>query len=127
MSQDHESWLKQQGVGVTNVTLRHRAAMDRFGYHTPNEPVEWAPQIVMQDKIYHLQVHEKTIQNWQHNERKLRDIMEYAERIGNIPASYFLDQSTRHRELLADNQMYREAWKEFQTIRTLLGERANWP
>lgn len=127
MAEDHEEWLRRQGVGVSNVTLRHRAVMDRFGYHAPDEPIEWAPQTVMQDRIYHIQVHEKTIQDWQHNERKLRDIMEYAERIGNIPASYFLDQSNRHRELLADNQMYREAWKEFQAIRTLLGERANWP
>ena len=34
---------------------------------------------------------------------------------------------TEIEELIKDNEMYRTAWKEFQTIRVLLGETPHWP
>jgi hypothetical protein len=38
-----------------------------------------------------------------------------------------LENKERHLELLKENSMYQDAWKEFQSIRALLGETPHWP
>ena len=128
MSIDHEEWLNKQGVRVTNrSTLRH-ASMPAFSWMQEDGPVNWTSQTFTHtEQVYTVELTETVIKNLQYNDDRLKHIHEYAERKGGMPESYFLDNSQRHRQLLQENPMYRDAWREFQSIRALLGETPHWP
>jgi Mor family transcriptional regulator len=128
MSEDHEEWLRKQGVRVTGrSTLRH-ASMPAFSWMNDDSPVDWMPDATIRtEQVYTVELTETILKKLQYNEDRLQHIHEYAKRTGGMPESYFLDNSERHRNLLQENQMYKDAWKEFQTIRALLGETPHWP
>lgn len=133
MSEDHEQWLRKQGVKIVGRNTLHRALMPRFDYNS-NGPIDFAPINSITEQVYQVEIDERTIDRLRRNETLLLSAMEHASRLtrqgmfnSNSVGQYFIDNSNRHYELLKENPMYKEAWKEFQTIRVLLGETPHWP
>lgn len=128
MSIDHEEWLNKQGVRVTNrSTLRH-ASMPAVSWMQEDGSVNWTSQsFTHTEQVYTVELTESIVSRFKYNEDQLGYIQEYAKRNGTMTASYYIDKSERHRQLLQENPMYRDAWREFQSIRVLLGETPHWP
>ena len=138
MSIDHELWLQKQGVKIVNQRTLHRASMPQF-YHqdlnsSSNLSRDTATFTTTTEQVYQVELDERTLDRLQRNDSLLLQAMDYAGRLtrpgqfnSNGVTQYFIDNSNRHYELLKENSMYRDAWKEFQTIRVLLGETPHWP
>jgi len=126
MADDHAEWLRKQGAKVVGQrTLRHlQSEFPR--YLNPDTAIDFE-MATRHSVLYQIEVPEDIVKKWEYHEARLNHVIEYAERMGSMPASYFLDNSDRHRKLLEENQMYRDAWREFQSIRALLGETPHWP
>ncbi|CAB4241513.1 hypothetical protein UFOVP71_51 [uncultured Caudovirales phage] len=137
MSTDHEEWLRKQGVKITGRHTLRRATMPGFGWMKEDEPVEWASQTFTHtESVYQVELDERTIGKFERLESTVKYALEYMDRKhggqrtpapSNDVADYYIDNKQRHLELLKENSMYRDAWKEFQSIRVLLGETPHWP
>jgi hypothetical protein len=126
MSDDHETWLREQGARIVGKQSLRRYILDRM-------PVNYTATDMMatvntaDDYLYHLEVPAALVNRWSRTSRQLHHIIELAERHNTSPIAEYIKPIERHRELLHENPMYREAWREFQSIRALLGEDTNWP
>ena len=134
MSTDHEEWLRKQGVKMVNqYTLRRPKLPSYYEWidQKQNDPLDWAPET---EQVYQVEIDERTVERLRRSDLMITNAMEHAARLnrqglvvsGSV-GQYFVDNCNRHHELIRDNEMYREAWKEFQTIRVLLGETPHWP
>jgi hypothetical protein len=134
MSQDHEKWLGQQGVKIIGQRTLRRSLMPNYNFKQQDEPIDWAPIETTTEQVYQVEIDERTLDRFIRNNGLLVNAMEHAARLtrqGLVHSSsvgqYFVDNSNRHHELLKENSMYRDAWREFQSIRVLLGETPHWP
>jgi hypothetical protein len=140
MSEDHEKWLSKQGVKITGRHTLRRTSIPPYMLYPKDEPIDWAPMETISERVYQVELDERTIERLQRHEAMVTNAIEHASRlnrqgqfnsIGQFNTSgvvqYFIDNSNRHHELLKENPMYRDAWKEFQSIRVLLGETPHWP
>ena len=136
MSDDHEQWLRKQGATVVNQLQRHRASIPpyRDWARGGDESIDYAPMQTTVERVYQVELDERTIERLRHNESMILNALEHAVRLNrhgfinsNSVGQYFMDNSNRHQDLLKENSMYRDAWREFQSIRVLLGETAHWP
>lgn len=126
MSNDHESWLKEQGVRVVGKQPLRRYVLDRMPVnYTASDML--AVMNTIDDCVYHLEVPSAIVNRWASTDKRWAQVMETAERNNTSPVHLYIKNIERHRELLAENPMYREAWLEFQSIRALLGEDTYWP
>lgn len=126
MSNDHETWLKEQGVRVVGKQPLRRYVLDRMPVnYTASEML--AVMNTIDDCVYHIEVPTAIVNKWASTEKRWMHLLETAERNNTHPAHLYIKNIERHRELLAENPMYREAWMEFQSIRALLGEDTHWP
>ena len=144
MSFDHESWLRKQGVRITGRhTLRRTSApsyMNHWASDQEDGRIDWAKQYTTtQEQVYTVELDERTIERLERMEADIHHAIDYANRnytsrsdIGykggpSDVTAFFIENKERHEELLKENSMYRDAWKEFQSIRALLGETPHWP
>lgn len=128
MSDSHESWLSKQGARVVGRHVVRKASLPRFTMQ--DEPIDWAPLTTTTENVLQVEINEATVDRLKYNEDMLHRAMSYVQKpMYNSPnmGQYFVDKHTRHLELLKENPMYRDAWKEFQSIRALLGEDPYWP
>lgn len=134
MSKDHEEWLHKQGVKIVGQNTLRRAVLPSYNFRHQDDPIDWGPIETKTELVYQVEIDEKTVERLQRHEAMISNAMEHAARLnrhgfagpGSI-AQYVMDNSNRHYELLKENSMYKDAWKEFQTIRALLGETPHWP
>ena len=134
MSNDHQEWLYTQGATVTGQRTLRRALMPRFNYSS--EPIDWAPIESQHEQVYQVEMPERTVDLLMRNENTLRHAVTHVIKgsysAGNLSntgtiAEFYIQQREKHYQLLKENQMYKDAWKEFQSIRALLGEDPYWP
>lgn len=141
MTFDHESWLRKQGVKITGRHTLRRALMPGYMHwdkEGSNEVDDWSGHLkTTTEQVYQVELDEKTIERIQHFESTVAHALDYVNRSSKASsyrglspgdlADYFVENKERHLELLKENSMYRDAWKEFQSIRVLLGETPHWP
>jgi hypothetical protein len=126
MADDHESWLQEQGARIVGRQPLRRYILDRM-------PVNYTATDMMatvntaEDYLYHLEVPAALVKRWSKTSRQLKYLIELADRHNSSPVTEYAKGVERHHELLHENPMYREAWREFQSIRALLGEDTYWP
>jgi hypothetical protein len=144
MAFDHESWLRKQGVKITSRHTLRRASnpgyMD-WGSNWADGRIDWSAEryTVREECVYTVELDQQTIERLERMEADIHHAIEYANRkytsrsaVGytggpSDVTQFFIDNKERHQELLKENSMYRDAWREFQTIRVLLGETPHWP
>lgn len=144
MSIDHESWLRKQGVKITGRhTLRRAAGQPGYINWASGQGdgrIDWSEQYTTTtEQVYQVELDERTIERLERMESDIHHAIEYANRkytsrsaVGytggpSDVTQFFIDNKERHLELLQENSMYKDAWKEFQSIRVLLGETPHWP
>jgi hypothetical protein len=143
MTIDHESWLRKQGVKITGRhTLRRASAPSFMNWSSDraDDRIDWSEQFTtLEEQVYQVELDERTIERLERMESDILHAIEYANgrytSRGDIGykggpsdvTQFFIDNKERHLELLQENSMYRDAWKEFQSIRALLGETPHWP
>jgi hypothetical protein len=105
--------------------------------------IDWSDQFTTtQEQVYQVELTEQTIERLERFETTVKQALDYANRFNvrqhvgqsgyggagpNDVSDYLIENKERHLELLKENSMYRDAWKEFQSIRVLLGETPHWP
>jgi hypothetical protein len=143
MTLDHEKWLRQQGVKIVGRhTLRRWEDPGYMNWASDREDgrIDWSERyFAREEQVYQVELDERTIERLERMEADIRHAIEFANRKYTArPSSgytggpsdvtqFFIDNKERHLELLHENSMYRDAWKEFQSIRVLLGETPHWP
>ena len=148
MAFDHEKWLRAQGIKITDRrTLRRAVNLGYMDWANSRDDglIDWTQEFLTQkeEQVYQVEIDEATIERLEQFEstvkRAINDTYStpydrkrgyYAGYSGYNPnelADYMIANRERHLELLKENEMYRDAWKEFQAIRVLLGETPHWP
>lgn len=142
MAIDHESWLSKQGVKITGQhTLRRASTPGYYNWSSDmDDRIDWSDQFTTtEERVYHVELNENTIERFERMESDIRHALEYANRkyatrntVGyrggpSDVTEFFIENKERHLELLQENSMYKDAWKEFQAIRVLVGETPHWP
>jgi len=128
MSDNHERWLKEQGASIVGRRLARRVRYDPMAF-IESSKLSYDSHFLNQeeDTIFQIEASVETVDKWYYAHQRLSNVYEYAERTGGMPEDFFIKNNERHRALLRDNPMYRDAWKEFQSIRALVGENTAWP
>jgi hypothetical protein len=145
MAFDHESWLRKQGVKIVGRHALRRAVdpgyMD-WGSNWADGRIDWSAEryTVREECVYTVELDQQTIEKLERMEADVHHAIDYANRKYHTArgssgytggpsdvTQFFIDNKERHLELLQENSMYRDAWKEFQSIRVLLGESPHWP
>jgi hypothetical protein len=149
MAFDHEKWLRAQGIKITGRrTLRRAVNLGYMDWANPRDDgrIDWTHEFLTQreEQVYQVEIDEATIERLERFESTVKIAINdtynasqgrhrrssYAGYSGYNPnevADYMIENRERHLELLKENEMYRDAWKEFQSIRVLLGETPHWP
>ena len=134
MSIDHDEWLRKQGVKITGRYTLRRASIPPYMLYPKDEPIDWAPAETTTEQVYQVELDERTLDRLQRLESIVQIAMQHASRVNRTSpdrsgsvGQFYIDNSHRHHELLKENSMYRDAWKELQTKRVLLGETPHWP
>jgi hypothetical protein len=145
MAFDHESWLRAQGIKITGrQTLRRTfdPGYMNWGPEREDGRIDWSAEQyrIREERLYQVEITERTIERLERCEAEVRHAIEYANRKYHTARSssgytggpsdvtaFFTENKERHQELLKENPMYHDAWKEFQSIRVLLGESPHWP
>jgi len=140
MADDHESWLRKQGVRITGQhTLRRASTPGYMNWDSDQADgrIDWSGDLkTTTEQVYQVELDERTIGKFERLESTVKYALEYMNRKhggqrpsapSNDVADYYIDNKERHLELLQENSMYRDAWREFQSIRVLLGETPHWP
>lgn len=138
MALDHDEWLRQQGVRITGRhTLRraHQPTYMNWASDLKDGRIDWSEQYTTtEEQVYTVELDERTLDRLQRLESIVQIAMEHASRVNRTSpdrsgsvGQFYIDNSQRHHALLKENSMYRDSWKEFQSIRVLLGETPHWP
>jgi hypothetical protein len=143
MSIDHEKWLRTQGVKIVGRHALRRASTP--GYMNWDSDLEdgriaWADQFTTtEEHVYTVELDQQTIERLERFESTIKNALEFANRQYSVRqtgysgygpndvSDFMMENKERHLALLKENSMYRDVWKEFQTIRVLLGETPHWP
>ncbi len=148
MAFDHEKWLREQGIKITGRhTLRRAVNLGYMDWANSRDDgrIDGAHEFLTQkeEQVYQVEIDEATIERLERFEstvkiaindtyntpydRNRRSYAGYSGYNPNEVADFMIENRERHLELLKENEMYRDAWKEFQAIRVLLGETPHWP
>jgi hypothetical protein len=143
MAFDHESWLRKQGVKIVGrYTLRRARAPSYMNWDIDREDgcIDWSDQFTAtEEQVFQVELDQQTIERLERFESTVKNALEHANRFNgrsqsgysgygpNEVSDFMIENKERHLELLKENSMYRDAWKEFQSIRVLLGETPYWP
>ena len=140
MAEHHEKWLKTQGVKIIGRRTLRRASNPGYmnwDHKQENSHIDWSEQFTTTNEdVYQVELDERTIGKFERFESTIKYALQYMDHQHGgqrfaAPSSdvlnYYIDNNERHLALLEENSMYRDAWKDFQTIRALLGETPHWP
>ena len=143
MSIDHEKWLRLQGVKIVGrhtLRLAHPPSYMNWGSDREDGRINWSERYTTTtEQVYQVELNERTIEKFERLESDVKHAIEFANRqhSGSLTgyrgpgpsdiSDFYIENKERHLDLLKENSMYRDAWKEFQSIRVLLGETPHWP
>jgi hypothetical protein len=145
MAFDHDSWLRAQGIKITGrQTLRRMFDPGYINWNLDSEDgrIDWSAERykIREEQVYQVELTEQTIERFERMEADIHHALDHANRKyytargvsgytggPSDVTQFFIDNKERHLELLKENEMYRDAWREFQSIRVLLGETPHWP
>ena len=150
MNLDHEQWLRQQGVKITGRHTLRRGHLPSYtnwaserdslaNSEREDGRIDWSEQFTTTtEQVYQVELDERTIERFERTESDIKHALETANRRSNSPgyrgpigpndiSDFYIKNRERHFELLQENSMYRDAWREFQSIRVLIGETPHWP
>jgi hypothetical protein len=144
MADDHESWLRKQGVKIIGRHTLRRASNPGYmnwGLDREDGRIDWSAEryTVREECVYTVELEEAAIERLERFESTIKHALDHVNRhLGgrnngysgygpNDVSDFMIENKERHLALLKENSMYRDAWKEFQTIRVLLGETPHWP
>lgn len=127
MSDSHDEWLKEQGARVIEKRSLRRAFLQPFSFSGIDDINDTINYRECEEHLYKIEVTSATLKKWQMYESRLNHVIKYADEHDSSPTNFYLDNRVKHQDMLVNNPMYREAWKEFQSIRALLGQDTHWP
>jgi len=137
MSESHwteqEQWLAEQGARIKGMRSLHSvSAIPMLPHVYKNDESLTAMQAharIWEEPVYTVEIRGSTIKQWQAMDKRMNFITNSRDgsNTGWSDPGDFIREWREHRQLLDQNQMYREAWVEFQSIRALLGKTTNWP
>jgi hypothetical protein len=143
MELDHEKWLRRQGVKIVGrhtLRLAHPPKYMNWGNDREDGRIDWSEQYTTTtEQVYQVELDERTIERLERMEADIHHAIDFANRKYTTRSvsgytggpsdvtQFFIENKERHLDLLKENSMYRDAWKEFQSIRVLLGETPHWP
>jgi len=145
MAFDHDSWLRAQGIKITGrQTLRRMFDPGYINWSLDIEDgrIDWSAERykIREEQVYQVELTEQTIERFERMEADIHHAIDYANSKyytargvsgytggPSDVTAFFIENKERHLELLKENEMYRDAWREFQSIRVLLGETPHWP
>lgn len=116
-------WLEEQGARVVSkrplrrVSFKSLAMADLY-----REDIEYIQNQIEEDHVFTVEIPGPVLRDIKGKAARLDHIMEWAKKNNSSVSQYFHEQIKRHYALLEDNPMYRTAYKEFMSIRALLGE-----
>lgn len=130
---EQEQWLVEQGAHVKNMRpLRRYYAEPPFLSSSINDDPSAMTAVQYQAKhfeeqVYTVEVRSSTVKQWQAMDKRMSWTTGDNEGKSWGNPTNWLVQWRRHQQLLDQNEMYRQAWLEFQSIRALIGEATDWP
>ncbi len=122
-----KEWLNEQGVRVIAQRPLRRAVIQPFWLEEKDSTFSTNMTSAVEDTLYHIEVTGATLERWRQYELRLNHVIEHADMTNGLPVVFFTEARGRHNKLLEENPMYQQAWREFQEIRSLLGESVHWP
>lgn len=128
---EQEQWLAEQGAHVKGVrSLQSISSMPLSLHNYHNDESLTAMQAHYrhwEEPVYNVEVRGSTVKQWQAIDKRMG--WTAGKGINNSwgDPDRWLAQWRRHQQLLDQNEMYRQAWIEFQSIRALIGEATDWP
>jgi len=126
-----EKWLVDTGAHILDRNEYQRySSYNNFSY-APGSAMDKNVNMIYSEPeyVYKLEVSTRTIDKWIDDSRKIAHIMSMSRRSSSCynESDYVVKVRERHTALLKDNQMYKDSWREFQAMRSLLGEDSGWP
>lgn len=114
-------WLEEQGARVVSKRPLRRVSFKSIdtSFHAD---VEYIQNQIEEDHVFTVEMSGPVLRNIKGKAARLDHIMEWAKKNNSSVSQYFHEQIKRHYTLLEDNPMYKDAYKEFMSIRALLGE-----
>jgi len=131
-----EKWLlNDSGVRILDKVVYPRYQMNYLAYMQSSPRTSSVDMTHMQyENAYKLEVNTRTVEHWMSTDETLEHIRGMARKstasmagLYYTESDYVANSRERHRDLLHNNQMYRDSWREFQAMRALLGEDQGWP
>lgn len=127
MADSHDEWLQEHGVRVIEKRPLRRAFFQPFSFKESPDIDTAITYSEHEEHLYKIEVSSATLKKWQMYEARLHHVIKYADDHDSSPTNFYLDNRAKHDDMMVNNPMYREAWKEFQSIRALLGQDTYWP
>jgi hypothetical protein len=127
MADSHDEWLQEQGARVIEKRSLRRAFFQPFSFSVIDDINDTINYRECEEHLYKIEVTSATLKKWQMYEARLEHVIRYADEHDTSPTNFYIDNRAKHNDMMVNNPMYREAWKEFQSIRALLGQDTHWP
>ena len=83
---------------------------------------EYIHQATEEDSVYTIEIAGPALRELKNKSARLDHIIEWGRKNNRSVSEYLHEQIDRHHRLLEENSMYKDAYKEFMSIRALLGE-----
>lgn len=114
-------WLEEQGARVVSKRPLRQVSFKALdtSFHTD---IDFIQHRIEEDHVFTVEIPGPVLRDIKGKATRLDHIMEWANKNNTSVSQYFHEQVKRHYALLEDNPMYRNAYKEFMSIRALLGE-----
>lgn len=129
-----EAWVADEGANIRGRTPLRRAILRPLDWNSLDQPLDGSSTDVVTQEgwIYDLRIHDTVLENWRYQQEKFKHFAKEAESTGRTHGYFRIDahwneQKQRHYRLLAEDPVYKQAWQEFQAMRSLLGEDPHWP
>jgi hypothetical protein len=117
------NWLEEQGARVVSKRPLRRVSFKPLDpFDVLRSDLEYIQHQIEEDHVFTVEIPGPVLRDIKGRVTRLHHIMGWAERNNSSVSQYFNEQVRQHYALLEDNAMYRDAYKEFMSIRALLGE-----
>jgi hypothetical protein len=114
-------WLEEQGARVVSKRPMRRVSF-KFQDTSFHTDIDFIQHQIEEDHVFTVEIPGPVLRDIKEKAARLDHIMEWTKKNNSSASQYFHEHIKRHHALLEDNPMYRDAYKEFMSIRALLGE-----
>jgi hypothetical protein len=116
-------WLEEQGARVVSKRPLRRVSfkpLDMADIHRAD--IEYIQNKIEEDHVFTVEIPGPLLRELKGKAARLDHILEWGRKHNSSVSEYFHEQINRHYALLEENSMYKDAYREFMSIRALLGE-----